>query len=132
MTTESEDSDQLALWPTEPMDTGAQRHESRSRSGRKRPRLSQRRTAPPGVQPVDAADRRPPAVPATANNDDERLWSILEVAHYLAVSKDTIYGWRKSGYGPPASKVGRHLRWRPDDVVEWVERLRQTKPPATE
>ena len=123
MANESEDSDQLEFWPTEPMDDGVQRHESRSRSGRRRPRLSHGRTTPPSVEPLDTPDTRPPTVPATADNEGERLWSIVEVAHYLAVSKDTIYGWRKSGYGPPARKVGKHLRWRSEDVVEWVERL---------
>jgi excisionase family DNA binding protein len=52
------------------------------------------------------------------------MWSIDEVADFLNVSKDTIYGWRKTGYGPPASKIGKHLRWRPQDVAAWVERLR--------
>jgi predicted DNA-binding transcriptional regulator AlpA len=32
----------------------------------------------------------------------------------------TIYGWRTSGYGPPAIKVGKHLRWRPASVIDWV------------
>ena len=65
-------------------------------------------------------------------NDDERLWSITEVAYYLGVSKDTICGWRKSGYGPPASKVGKHMRWRPVDVTDWIDRLRQTELSADE
>lgn len=126
MTHESEDGDQLELWQTEPIDAGVQRHKSRSRSRRKRARLSHPRTTSPSVEQADTTDTRARAVPATANNEGERLWSIAEVAQYLAVSKDTIYGWRKSGYGPPASKVGKHLRWRSKDVVEWVECLRQT------
>jgi excisionase family DNA binding protein len=63
--------------------------------------------------------------PATVKNDTSQLWSIDEVANYLNVSKDTIYGWRKTGYGPPASKIGKHLRWRPQDVGAWVDRLRE-------
>jgi excisionase family DNA binding protein len=132
MTKEHEDSDQLELWPTEPGDAEIQRHESRSRSRRTNPRLTRQRTIPRSVDPADTPDPRPTAVPATATNDGERLWSIAEVAHHLGVSKDTIYGWRKSGYGPPACKVGKHLRWRPADVTDWIDRLRRTEPSGVE
>lgn len=93
--------------------------------------LAREREWPANDLLLKAPDSAPRIVPATAN-DDERLWSIAEVAHYLGVSKDTIYGWRKSGYGPAASKVGKHLRWRPVDVTDWIDRLRQIEPSAFE
>jgi excisionase family DNA binding protein len=132
MTSQREDGDQLELWPTEPIDAEEQRHESRSRSPRTPPRLSRQRTIARLEEPADPPHPWATSVPATANNDGEHLWSIADVARYLAVSKDTIYGWRKTGYGPPASKVGKHLRWRSEDVTQWVELLRQTEPSATE
>ena len=34
---------------------------------------------------------------------------------------DTVYGWQKTDYGPPAIKVGKHLRWRPEGVMAWAK-----------
>jgi excisionase family DNA binding protein len=48
------------------------------------------------------------------------LWGIDDVARYLNVPKQTIYSWRKTGYGPRAIRVGKHLRWRAAAVVEWT------------
>lgn len=48
------------------------------------------------------------------------LWSIDELSTYLGVPVQTIYGWRQSNYGPPALRVGKHLRWRPETVDAWV------------
>lgn len=42
------------------------------------------------------------------------------MARYLNVPKQTIYSWRKTGYGPRAIRVGKHLRWRAAVVVEWT------------
>ena len=43
-----------------------------------------------------------------------------EVAAYLRVPLATIYDWRYKGDGPPASKIGRHLRYRRSDVELWL------------
>lgn len=51
----------------------------------------------------------------------ENLWDIDEVGRYLGISKNTIYGWRKANYGPPAMRIGKHLRWHPAMVITWVE-----------
>ena len=32
----------------------------------------------------------------------EQLWSIEDVAEYLAMSRATLYGWRCRKYGPPS------------------------------
>jgi len=81
-------------------------------------RTKRGRTAPAGAhhQPSEAD-------PRTTPNHDAHLWSITEVAHYLQVSKDTIYGWRKADYGPPAMKIGKHLRWKPERVMTWADGL---------
>lgn len=44
-----------------------------------------------------------------------------EVADYLGVPVATLYAWRHRGCGPLSIKVGRHLRWRPEDVEEWLD-----------
>ena len=57
--------------------------------------------------------------PTTAPED---LWTIDDLASYLGIPKHTIYGWRTTNYGPPAIKVGKHLRWRPEGVVAWAKK----------
>src|SRR4051794_29212780 len=48
------------------------------------------------------------------------LLSAQEVAAYLGVPVATLYVWRTRGGGPPAFKVGRHLRYRHDDLQDWL------------
>ena len=131
MASEHEDSDQLELWSFEGIECEPVTRETPSPSIGTRARAACQRLGPQGTDPVPTPASGPRIVPETVN-DDERLWCIAEVAHYLGVSKDTIYGWRKSGYGPPASKVGKHVRWRPVDVTDWIDRLRQTEPSTVE
>lgn len=42
------------------------------------------------------------------------------LATLLGVPLQTIYAWRTRGEGPPAHKIGRHLRYRPEDVEQWL------------
>jgi excisionase family DNA binding protein len=49
----------------------------------------------------------------------EPLWTIEDVAGYLRVSVETLYRWRHRRTGPPAARVGRHLRYDPAAVREW-------------
>jgi len=51
-----------------------------------------------------------------------KLLSPLELAAILGVPVTTIYAWRGRGYGPPAIRVGKHLRWRPEEVEAWLTR----------
>ena len=50
-----------------------------------------------------------------------RLLSVREVAELLQVPVKTIYQWRSQGDGPAPIKVGRHLRFDPEDVALWIE-----------
>jgi excisionase family DNA binding protein len=43
-----------------------------------------------------------------------------DVAEYLQVPVKTLYRWRYAGEGPPAYRVGRHLRFRWSDVEGWL------------
>jgi DNA-binding transcriptional MerR regulator len=47
------------------------------------------------------------------------LWGVVEVSSYLGVPVETLYTWRKNRTGPPAGRVGKHLRYEPDDVRTW-------------
>lgn len=50
------------------------------------------------------------------------LGTAEEVADYLGVPVATLYAWRyQGGRGPKSSKVGRHLRYRWEDVEAWLE-----------
>ena len=51
----------------------------------------------------------------------ERLWTMEEVAEYLAMSVQTLYGWRCRRYGPPSYRIGNKVRYRPDEVRAWVD-----------
>ena len=53
----------------------------------------------------------------------EPLWTVGDVAAFLSVPVHTLYGWRTKGYGPPARRVGKHLRDLPSEVRAWFERL---------
>ncbi|MFG1925623.1 helix-turn-helix transcriptional regulator [Cryptosporangium sp. NPDC048952] len=50
----------------------------------------------------------------------DRLWTVQDVSVYLGVPVETLYRWRKHRTGPPAARVGRHLRYDPADVRAWV------------
>jgi excisionase family DNA binding protein len=51
------------------------------------------------------------------------LWTVEEVSSYLRVPVKTLYQWRCNGYGPSARRVGRYIRYRPEDVRGWVDSL---------
>jgi excisionase family DNA binding protein len=51
---------------------------------------------------------------------NDKLWGIKDVAEYLDIPLQTLYQWRSRGYGPPGIRLGRHVKYRPDDVRAWV------------
>ena len=50
------------------------------------------------------------------------LLTAQDVADYLGVPLATLYQWRTKGTAPRAVKVGRHIRFRQEDVEAWCER----------
>jgi len=50
----------------------------------------------------------------------EELWSIQDTAAFLRIPTGTLYQWRHRRTGPPAFKLGRHLRYDPAAVRAWV------------
>lgn len=52
-----------------------------------------------------------------------RLWTVNDVADFLGIPVKTLYDWRTRGYGPPGKRVGKYVRYVPDDVVTWFNTL---------
>ncbi|MFE0353201.1 MULTISPECIES: helix-turn-helix domain-containing protein [Streptomyces] len=53
----------------------------------------------------------------------ERYLTPADVAELLGVPVETLYQWRRKRTGPPAFRVGRHLRYDPVRLREWVDGL---------
>lgn len=51
----------------------------------------------------------------------EALLNPTEVSHYLGVPIGTLANWRYQGRGPAFLRVGRHARYRIEDLAMWVE-----------
>lgn len=55
----------------------------------------------------------------------ERLWTIDDVAEYLGIPVRTLYHWRTKGKGPNATRIGKYLRYVPEDVKSWFKGQRE-------
>ena len=51
----------------------------------------------------------------------DALLNPTEVSHYLGVPIGTLANWRYQGRGPASLRVGRHVRYRLEDLATWVE-----------
>jgi excisionase family DNA binding protein len=52
-----------------------------------------------------------------------RLVTPQELAEALQVPVGTIYRWNYRGTGPPPLHVGRHVRYRAEDVETWLKSM---------
>ncbi|MEU4742673.1 helix-turn-helix domain-containing protein [Actinosynnema sp. NPDC023658] len=52
-----------------------------------------------------------------------KLWGIKDVSDFLGVPVNTLYQWRTRNYGPPGKRIGKYVRFVPDQVKAWVESL---------
>lgn len=57
----------------------------------------------------------------TANDHPDGLLSPDDVATILGVPKATLYRWRTGRVGPPAARIGRHLRYPQDALRDWID-----------
>ena len=58
----------------------------------------------------------------TARTNDEG-WATIFV-EWLKISKNTAYKQNSQGTGPPAYRVGKHLRFMRSEVLEWLKTKR--------
>lgn len=49
------------------------------------------------------------------------LLTIQDLASYLQIPVATIYRWNSRGAGPAYRKVGKYVRYRPEDVERWLQ-----------
>ncbi|MGY5127155.1 helix-turn-helix transcriptional regulator [Streptomyces nigrescens] len=50
----------------------------------------------------------------------ERYLTPVDLADLLGIPVETVYQWRRKHSGPRGFRVGRHLRYDPEDVRTWV------------
>jgi hypothetical protein len=58
------------------------------------------------------------------------LWTTEELGMFLQLSEKTLRDWRYKGYGPPWIKMGKHVRYDVDAVLDWVEGQSMNNPDA--
>jgi excisionase family DNA binding protein len=49
-----------------------------------------------------------------------RLWSSQETANFLGIALSTLYQLTYKGTGPRCYKVGKYRRFKPTEVLDWV------------
>jgi len=50
-----------------------------------------------------------------------RLWTVHDVSAFLGVPVGTLYQWWYMRVGPPAYRVGRHIRYDPAAGRTWLD-----------
>jgi predicted DNA-binding transcriptional regulator AlpA len=59
-----------------------------------------------------------------------RLFETVHAADELGLSPRTLEGWRRRGEGPPYLKIGRRVKYRPEDIEAYkASRLCANLPP---
>ena len=43
------------------------------------------------------------------------------LSNYLGIPVATLYKWRQQEAGPPAVRLGKHIRYRPEVVKDWLK-----------
>ena len=57
----------------------------------------------------------------TSAQELDALLTPAEVSHYLGVPVGTLANWRYQSRGPAFLRVGRHVRYRTEDLAAWVQ-----------
>ncbi|MFF0149644.1 helix-turn-helix protein [Amycolatopsis sulphurea] len=49
------------------------------------------------------------------------LMTIEDLSNHLGIPINTLYKWRTKNYGPTGRRIGKYIRYRPEDVDTWIE-----------
>ena len=60
----------------------------------------------------------------------ESLLTPVDVAKELGIPTSTLANWRYQGLGPRYLRIGRHVRYHPADVDEWLRAQRSHHTPS--
>lgn len=70
------------------------------------------------------------------NNTDDRWLSRQELADRFGLPVKTLAQWASKRTGPPYARMGRHVRYRLSDVIQWetarVDDLREAAEPVAQ
>jgi len=50
----------------------------------------------------------------------EPLWTVGQAAEYLGVARKTMYQWNSQGKGPKPVRLGKTLRYEPEEVRHYA------------
>jgi len=54
------------------------------------------------------------------NTSPPPLLSTFDTAEFLGVPRQTLAAWRSRGTGPVFIQIGRHIKYRVDDLDAWI------------
>lgn len=57
---------------------------------------------------------------AATQNERRALATPEQLSEYLGIPMKTLYQWRYEGHGPKGVRIGKHLRYRWENVDAWV------------
>lgn len=52
---------------------------------------------------------------------DEPMWTMEQLGEFLQIPVKTIRNWRSEGAGPRGYRVGRYVRFKRSDVMDWLD-----------
>ena len=70
---------------------------------------------------LESAHHNGSTLPSESSVTMPRLWDQRTLAAYLGKSTAWCERARWAGEGPRFVKLGRHVRYRADDVLQWIE-----------
>jgi hypothetical protein len=53
----------------------------------------------------------------------EGLWTPDDLGTFLGIPVKTLRDWRFKGYGPQWLRLGKHVRYDPETVRQWIDTL---------
>jgi len=60
----------------------------------------------------------------------EPMLTPQELAAFLVVPVTTVYRWNSEGTGPRRVRIGKHVRYRRQDVESWIDQQAERQVPA--